>query len=219
MNSRINKVSTKLRRGTEHLLFGKSVWVFRDQENGSVCICDDKSLHDECNFWVVLKSDLVPVQKPAKPIPNRHKKLEPEEQQFQIELDDFFKSLWDDKHHYKCMNCRADLFAINNNQKRSVSAHILPKTKEGGFPEIATDQDNILFLGCMPKGSNCNCHGTWDSTIARRVKMAIYPYALKKYIEKLRPQLTEPQQQKADEYMGITTKSLNLANDLKEAKV
>lgn len=214
MNNRFNPVSSKLRKGSEQLLFGKSVWVFRDKEDGTVCICDDKSLHDEFNFWTVLKSDLSPAPKPVKPIPKRHKKLDPEEQQFQIDLDNFFKSLWEDKHHFKCQNCRADLFATNNSKKRACSAHILAKSK---YPSIAMNEDNILYMGVLAFGASCGCHTAWDSNVARRMKMAVYNLALKRF-ELLKPYLDDKELIMAEEDLGIREKSLNLAKDLESKK-
>lgn len=209
--------STKLRRKSEHLLFGKPVWVERDPQDGMVFICDDKSLSVDSNFWWVSKSDLTTAPKTYSTIPVKKKKLSAEELQAEYELDMFYKSLWKGKGHFKCENCRAELYAFSNSQQRAVSAHILPKTPEGGFPSIAMNEDNIIYLGCMPKGSACNCHGQYDTNVANRKKMNVYQLVLKRF-ELLKPHLTEHEIQKAEEYLGLVTKHTNLAKELIEQK-
>lgn len=215
MNNRFNPVSSKLRKGSEHALFGKSVWVFRDKEDGTVCICDDKSLHDEFNFWTVLKTDLVPVGKPPKPLSKKRKALTPEQLEEQIKLDEFFAEMAK-KIPFNCQNCRKPLYALNKTAIRAMTCHILPK-KEAQFPELATNIYNALFMGLIQFGACCNDHLKWDANVESRMSMPIYPFALKIYYEHLRPILSEAKQILADEYMGVTKKSLNLVNDLKEA--
>lgn len=214
---RINPVSAKLKRGSEHYLNGKPVYIQLDRCDGTVCICNDKSLHPNFNFWDVLKSDLKTQPKynttlkvvKVKPATEKQKKDTGD-------LNSFFDSLADNV-PFNCQNCRRPLYAFNKKAKRSTCCHIIPK-KDGMFPELATDPDNIIFMGVDVFHASCDDHTKWDSSVEKRVKMPIYDMALKRYQEKLRHKLSPAKQQLADEYMGLIKKSQNLLKDIQEGK-
>lgn len=217
MNTQRIGPATKLKRGSEHYLNGKPVWVERDPKDGTVFICDDKSLENQHNFWWVNKSDLTISLKMGSSISPKPKKATTAELSEKKLLDAFYNEMGK-KIPFNCNCCRKPLYALNKGARRAVTCHILPK-KEAQFPELATDPDNILFMGVYQFGSSCNCHTYFDANVESRMKMPIYEYALKRYQEKLRHKLSPAKQQLADEYMGLIKKSQNLAKDIQEGNV
>lgn len=205
--SRINPVSAKLKRGSEHYLNGKPVYIERDAENGLVFITDSKERLPGDNYWWVNKSDLSVAPKYNTTL--KVVKVKPAKQKEKDEYNEFFKSLYP-KVPFNCQSCRRSLYAFTNTQKKASCAHLLPKAI---FKSIATNPDNIVFLGVDVFGASCNCHSAYDSTVERRVKMPIYETVLKRY-ELLKPHLSAKDIQLAYEYLGITKKSGNLAKDL-----
>lgn len=198
--------SNKFRRGAQVLLNGKPVYVERDACDGTVFITDSKERRPGDNYWWVNKSDLTVALKVSKYQPKKVKPVD--------EYKDFFNSLVD-KIPFNCQSCRRPLYAFTKAAKRATSAHILPKST---FPSIAKNPDNIVFLGCAVFGSSCSCHETYDSTVERRVKMPIYETVLKRF-ELLKPHLSAKEIIAAEEYLGITTRSLNLSADIQKGKV
>lgn len=212
MNSyKIASVSEKWKRGVERFLDGKPVYVERDRMDGTVLICNNKLLRPEDNYWDVMKSDLKDAPKYNTTL--KVVKVKPAKQKEKDEYSDFFKSLYH-KVPFNCQNCRRALYALTNTQKKASCAHLLPKSV---FKSIATNPDNIVFLGVDVFGASCDCHTIFDKSVEKRVKMPIYEVALKRY-ELLKPHLTPKEIQLADEYLGITVKSQNLAQDIKEGR-
>jgi len=211
MNTRIAP-ATKLKRGTEHFLNGKPVYIERDKGDGTVFITNSKERLPGDNYWWVNKADLSIAHQYNSTISTKEKKATTAELSEKKQLDAFYNEMAL-KIPFNCQNCRRALYALNKGARRAVTCHILPK-KEAQFPELATDPDNILFMGVYQFGSSCNDHTYWDANVESRMKMPIYEYALKRYQEKLRHKLSPAKQQLADEYMGLIKKSQNLAKDL-----
>ena len=65
---------------------------------------------------------------------------------------------------------------------RSSTAHVLPKRKEYGFPSVAADPLNRLFLGAG-MNKTCNCHDIYDSSWEAASKMKIWRKAVAIVIE------------------------------------
>lgn len=213
MNNSTIAPATKLRRGSEHYLNGKPVYIERDKGDGTVLITDSKERLPGDNYWNINKSDLKQQCKVNSKI--QAKGLAPDKISDKADLNTFFKSLEKDI-PFGCMCCRKPLYALNKQSRRGVCCHILPKAK---FKSIAMNRDNILFMGVYVFGSSCDDHSIWDSSVERRVKMPIYELALKRYTEKLKPLLTKREIILADEYLGITIKSGNLTKDVGEGRV
>lgn len=190
---RISPVSAKLKRGSEHYLNGKPVYIERDRQDGTILISDSKMLRPEDNYWTILKSDLQ--LKPGKPTLKVVKSTENSSEK--KDLNAFYDSL---KIPFNCQNCRQPLYAFNKRAKRAVSCHIFPKSK---FISIATDPDNIVFMGCDFVGSSCDHHTIWDYSVDNRKKMPIYDLAIKRYSESLKFRMTEKEIVMAEDYLGL----------------
>lgn len=211
MNTQRIAPATKLRRGSEHYLNGNPVYIERDRQDGTVLITDSKLLRPEDNYWTINKSDLKVAFKKGSSISVKPKPATEKQKSDQSDLNTFFDGL---KVPFNCQSCRRPLYAFNKKARRGVSCHLLPKSV---FKSIATNADNIVFMGCDVFGSSCDCHSIFDRSVDKRKKMPIYELALKRY-ELLKPHLTVKEIQLADEYLGITNKSGNLAKDIKEGK-
>lgn len=212
MNTQRIARATRLKRGSQHYLNGKPIYIERDAENGLVFITDSKERLPGDNYWWVNKSDLAVSLKLGSTISAKPKKATTAELSEKKLLDAFYNEMGA-KVPFNCVCCRKPLYALNKGARRAVTCHILPK-KDAQFPELATDPDNILFMGVYQFGSSCDHHTQWDANVESRMKLPIYDYALKRYLEKLRHKLSPAKQQLADEYMGLMKKSQNLAKDL-----
>jgi hypothetical protein len=217
MNTQRIAPATKLRRGSEHYLNGKPVYIQLDRCDGTVCICNDKSLLPKFNFWDVLKSDLK--TQPKYNTTLKVVKVKPSKKKEKDEYSEFYKSIAL-KVTGSCQNCRKDLFAKTNWQRKCVSAHIFPKQT---FKSIATDPENILFMGAQVKGTECRCrcHTEWDATVENRISPRFIHarnLALRAFNDHLKKKMTSKEIIMAEEYLGITAKSQNLAKDLQEGK-
>lgn len=190
--------NTKLRRGTEHYLNGKPVWIYRDKGDGTVCICDDKSLYVEFNFWVVLKSDLQTAPKFGNStLSNKPKPLNADDKQWKVSLDKFF-DVQITMIPADCEECGQPFDNYSRDELRSLIAHILPKSRKSGFPGIATHPLNRMFLG-----TKCGCHNHWDNGNSDdRVKMNIYFNAFKRFSE-FAKLLNDRDLLRAYKYLGI----------------
>jgi hypothetical protein len=74
----------------------------------------------------------------------------------------------------RCENCLEAFGFIPAYQVRWHIAHILPKQPDYGFPSVATEADNVMFL-CV------DCHANWDrKNAAERRKMPCYPIAVER---------------------------------------
>jgi len=56
---------------------------------------------------------------------------------------------------------------------RAATAHVLPKRKEYGFPSVAANLLNKIFLG-----AGCGCHNLYDNTWEDAAKMKVFPLAV-----------------------------------------
>jgi hypothetical protein len=196
----------KLKKPTSVILMGEEVTVFHHERGSSHCVIE---LPDGTSKVAAL-CDLELVGKQRTAIASGKKALTPEQATEKQQLNAFF-SLMAEIAPFKCMNCGKFMFAVNKAAIRAITCHIVPKSI---FPELATDPDNVVFMGVYAFGSECDHHAIWDYSVENRVKMAIYPLVIKRYYEKLRDKLSEAKQQLADEYLGITKKSNNLASDI-----
>lgn len=97
-----------------------------------------------------------------------------------------------------CENCGEELNAFTSFQKRCVTAHILPKKENGGFPVVSTHPKNRMFLGVY-----CGCHGEWDNKGAEdRAAMNVYPKAIERFQE-FKGLLSQAELIKAKKYLNI----------------
>lgn len=211
MNTQRIAPASKLRRGSEHYLNGKPIYIERDRGDGTILISDSKQLRPEDNYWNVNKSELKIAYKKGSSISSKEKPLTPNQVKDKSDLNSFFDEL---KVPFNCQSCRRPLYAFNKKARRGSSAHLLPKSI---FKSIATNPDNIVFMGCDVFNASCDCHTIYDRSVEKRVKMPIYELALKRY-ELLKRHLTVKEIQLADEYLGITAKSQNLTKDIQEGK-
>lgn len=193
---------TKLKKPMDLLLKGKPVKLFHHEKGSSYCVVEFPNGESK----VAALCDLELVGKAKKPLPKKVKPVD--------EYKDFYASLWV-KEHFNCQSCKKPLYAFNKAAKRAVSAHILPKSV---FKSVATDPDNIVFMGVEIFGSSCRCHDIFDTSVEKRVKMPVYDIVLKRYHEKLKHKLTPKEQYAAEEYLGIVTKHTNLAKELIDNK-
>lgn len=178
---------------------GQHVWLDRIQTANTYFVCDSPALSLDDNYFPIEKTALREPGKQSKGISTIPKPLTAEKKTEKQELNEFFASL---KVPYNCENCGKALYAFNSFAKKCCSAHILPKCD---FKSIATNKDNIMFLGAGILG-NCNCHDMYDSNILTRSLMKCYPLAVERY-QKIKSSLTEAEIIKANIY-------LNLKNDV-----
>ncbi len=103
-----------------------------------------------------------------------------------ISLENFFKDAAKEiaKNPY-CIECGTfipeKIKIIGKNYSmdgyRCATAHVLPKKKEYGFPSVAANSINRLFLG-----AGCGCHNKYDSSWDNASKMKVFPLAIEKFI-------------------------------------
>lgn len=81
----------------------------------------------------------------------------------------------------RCMECGAFIpefiqmvgMKMKLSGYRCATAHVLPKKKEFGFPSVASNPINRLFLG-----SGCGCHNKYDSSWEKAATMKVWPLAV-----------------------------------------
>ena len=113
------------------------------------------------------------------------------------ELNTFFSDMVN-RIPERCENCGDKFGFIPLWQAKWVIAHILPKQPDHGFPTVATEPENILFL-CTTNG----CHANFDNKGREyRSQMPCYPLALKRF-NKFKHKLSEPELIRAYEYLNI----------------
>lgn len=127
------------------------------------------------------------------------KPVSPEERKRRETLDDFFDRMALTM-PYNCMNCGKPLYAFTKKAKRSVTAHLLPKSI---FKSIATDEANIVFMGADYIGCPCNCHDRYDANSDIRVTMPIYQVAKHNFETDLKFKLTPEELKQAYTYLKI----------------
>jgi hypothetical protein len=191
---------------------GETVYLDRIQNATTYFVCDSSALSLDDNYFPIEKSKLKEVNKIGKSISTIPKPLTAEKKTEKQELNEFFASL---KVPYNCMECNKPLYAFNPFAKRCVSAHILPKSI---FKSIATNPDNIIFLGSSLLGV-CEHHNFYDQGIKERTGMKIFPLVLERY-EKLKEFLTEAEIVQSDKYLGISNDGLEAIQEaeIKESK-
>lgn len=98
----------------------------------------------------------------------------------------------------RCENCGERLHATDHLERRAMIAHILPKSPNSGFPEVAIHPQNKMFLG-----PRCGCHPAWDNGDSNdRKKMACYSIALERF-ELFKHLIPDNKLPKAYTYLGI----------------
>lgn len=85
------------------------------------------------------------------------------------------------RNHPHCQECNAPIpekikqigkkFTLDG--YRCATAHVLPKKKEYGFPSVASNPINRLFLG-----AGCGCHNKYDSSWEKAATMKVWPMAV-----------------------------------------
>jgi hypothetical protein len=190
-------IKPKLKRGTSHNYNGQTVFVEIDK-GSEVLVCDNELRRLEDNYFTVKKSELKPISKARTGIVSKPKKLTDQEKAKQGDINDFFDKMAESM-PYNCQGCHKPLYAFTKKMKRCVTSHILPKAV---FESVATEPDNILFLGTSLLGV-CECHNRWDDKGAEdRAKLPFYNLALERF-EKFKHLLTDKELIQAYKYLNI----------------
>lgn len=106
----------------------------------------------------------------------------------------FFESLIP-KMPGKCMECGKALPRGGGWQTKATMAHILPKRKRFGFPSVACNEKNIVYL-CIDH------HTNYDNLGADYAKkMKIYPL-LRQRVSEMWPLLTDEEKNKVPEHLA-----------------
>lgn len=128
-----------------------------------------------------------------------NKQWTPKKPENKEELDVFFANaslVFPDR----CENCGKKLNKSTAFDRRAQTCHILPKTKNGGFPKVAIHPSNKIFMCCF---SGCYGHSNWDNQdAAKRKTMPVYKLAIERFRE-FEDSLTESEKIKAHKYLGI----------------
>src|ERR1700723_3552101 len=191
------KQSTKPKRGQQFIYNGNPVWLEIIRPDGTLLVCDNEARNLEDNYFEVKLSDLKPVKEMRQGIATKNKPKSEKEKSESQKLNDFFDEMAK-VIPFNCQSCGKPLYAYNKFAKRCCTAHILAK---GLFPSIATNKDNIVFLGAGLLG-NCNCHDLFDGNIDSRIKLPIYKIALQRY-EFLKQLLTNKEIDMANKLLNI----------------
>ncbi len=189
--------TTKIKRGQKFIYDGNPVFVEISRFNGTLLVCDNEARGLENNYFEVPLSDLKDPIEARKGIANKVKKLSDKEKTETQKLNEFFDEMAKII-PFNCQSCGKPLYANTKWWKRCCTAHLLPK---GLFPSIATNKDNIVFLGSSLLGI-CFCHNDYDQSIDKRIKMPIYKIAIERY-ELLKPFLSPKELNMADKYLGL----------------
>jgi hypothetical protein len=193
----------KYKRGELYLLNNQEVYIYTsNRSDGKLSVCTDRSFSDISGFKLVLPSDLSNAS--SKPKQGIIAKISPKQKgvkQPDRELNTFYDEMGKVM-PFNCQNCNKPLYAHNKFFRRCTAAHILAKSD---YPSIATNSDNIIFLGCGIIGV-CDCHSSYDlKGAAYRATMPCYPLVLSRY-EKLKDYLTEKERFKAEIYLFLAKK-------------
>src|SRR5690606_4633552 len=120
------------------------------------------------------------------------------------ELNVFFanQSLVFPKH---CENCGSPLDQSSVFARRSQTCHILPKSKQSGFPSVATHPANKIFMCCF---DGCYGHSKYDNGDAKtRQSMTVYEKAIERF-RSLENSLSLKDKLRAYKYLGLDQKEL-----------
>lgn len=187
----------KPKKGAEFIITGsnESVWLFHISDPKTYTVSKTKDFKKVFN---INPSKLRQAPKVRKPIGNKPKPLTKEEKQFKDDLNDFYYDASFEA-PLACQECGTHLGSINDWEIRCCTAHILPKSKKSGFPSVACNQANKLFLG----KKNCSCHTNYDEKGAEfRSKMKVYPVVLAAF-EILKEDLSDHDIIRAKKYLNI----------------
>ncbi len=195
----IARKSTKLKRGEEYLYNGEHVWVELQKSASEVLVCWSQGRDLSDRYDTVKIADLKPVNGSRGTIKQVVKPVSSEERKRRETLDEFFDRMGL-KIPFHCQNCGKPLYAYSKKAKRSVSAHIFPKSI---FKSIETDENNLLFMGADYIGCPCNCHDRWDSNSDIRVTMPIYQEALARFETDLKFKMNPEELKQAFTYLKI----------------
>jgi len=194
---------TKLKKGTPLKITstGESVWLASNEIKNKayyfICWGQSFEIEDRYERWLI--EDLELVRETTKySLKNTAPKVSPEKKEKRNDLNDFFDLMANDI-PFACMECGKPLYAVNKFFKRAVTCHIFPKSE---FPSIATNKDNIFFLGFDLIGV-CNHHAEWDNRGSEKRKtMKVLNIACER-LQLLKPFLTEGELIKAWKYLGF----------------
>ncbi|MDB5288559.1 MAG: hypothetical protein JWR05_3508 [Mucilaginibacter sp.] len=200
MNQQSTPSHVKYKRGALYLHNGEEVFInTSNRSDGKISVSTDSTFRNLKTFRLVSPSDLTTTSaKPQNGIIGKIKSklncAKPGDKDLNIFYDQMAEIM-----PFHCQNCGKPLYAGNKFFKRCVSAHILPKSK---FETIATNPDNILFLGWGIIGV-CYCHDNYDNKGASdRAAMPCYPLVLERF-ELLKPHIPENQLNEAMKYLNI----------------
>jgi hypothetical protein len=190
---------TKIKSGTAFtLITGEPVWMEHDKQDGTATVCFNQKRELTDYYEVVKISDLKPLKQGRTPISSKPKRLNEKEKTEKQLLNEFYNEIGLTM-SFLCQECNQPLHAFNKFARRSCAAHILSKSD---FPSIATNKDNIIFLGAGFLGG-CHCHDAFDIQGAEhRSKMKVYPLCLQRF-EKLKQYLNDKEINKARTYLNI----------------
>lgn len=200
----IPRQSAKVKRGTEFIVIATNehVWfeILRPDGRYLMCFSEARAITDSYDDFD--KEELKQVNGSRSSIKQVVRPVSAEEKAHRESLNDFFDRMALTM-PYNCMNCGKPLYASTKKAKRSVTAHILPKSI---FKSIETDTANILFMGADFIGCPCNCHDRWDMNTGIRTKMNIYQLALERFENNLKHKLTPGELKQALTYLNIEWK-------------
>lgn len=192
-------MADKIKRGVEVTRKdnGENWFCERDRQDGTILLRDTPNESPQAIYFDTVLSNITTARKAVTGLKNTQKpKTEKQKTEEQL-LNEFFDKVGL-KIPFNCENCKKPLYAFNKKAKRSASAHILPKAH---FPSVATNENNILYMGALYIGQ-CGCHDNWDNSVSKRIKMPIYKKALQQF-EKLIPALSQKELIMAYSYLDI----------------
>lgn len=206
-------MTNRPKRGTPYIdkSTGENVWLNRVVDDTTYFVCNDEKQGIDATFYKIKVKNLQPVHKQRSQINKQKPKSKMSVTQLAnvLEKEQFKKSLnvwFANQMPYipaNCENCGHLLKATTSEKKRFVTAHILPKTKEGGFPAVATHPQNRMFLG-MGLFSDCDCHTVYDhATAEERASMKCHSLAVERF-KQFRHILTPKELIKASDYLKIS---------------
>jgi hypothetical protein len=194
--------NTKPKRGAAFFDTQKNqnVWLYILKAGNVGLVSTDQTFEDVDQLYDAKLGDLRESNKKTVPsITSKPKALDTSEKEDKKTVNDFFDKVGL-KIPFHCQECRKPLYAFSKKAKRSVSAHILPKSV---FESVKTNPDNIIFLGASYIGCPCDCHTYYDYSVENRIKMKIYPVVLERFEMKLKHLLTDRELIQAYEYLNI----------------
>lgn len=103
-----------------------------------------------------------------------------------------------------CLECGKSCYTTDRNFQFAAQAHVLPKSKQSGFPSVATHDLNHLCLG-----PSCGCHGKYDSSWQNASQMKIWPVAMQIIIV-LAPLLPQSEYRRLPDFIKDQLESKNV---------